>query len=221
MTPTKAILGTVLISLVLSQHTYSQKDDHVDVYLQGNSNSYTMPSNWVKRGGSPDKYDAGIDKGAGQNGINAATIKSITKDIDGKSMDGFASLGQSFNPSKYLGKKIKLSGYVKSADVTGWASLWMRIDQPSKYTLANMQGKFVRGTSEWTMCEIILDVPKDTKNIAFGGLLNGSGQMWFDNLKIEVANNSEKILNKLEVGDYEYKAPTNQNPQPTNIDFSK
>jgi hypothetical protein len=183
--------------------------------------SFTIPTGWAKRGGSPEKYDAGIDKGAGQNGKNAATIKSIVKDIDGKDMDGFASLGQSFNPNKYLGKKIKLSGYVKSKDVEGWASLWMRTDQPTKYTLANMQGKFVRGTSEWTKCEIILDVPNDTKNIAFGGLLNGTGQMWFDNLKIEVANSSDKILDQLEVGEYEYKAPPNQNPEPTNLDFSK
>jgi len=182
--------------------------------------SFTLPEGWTKRGGSPEKYDAGMDKGAGQNGINAATIKSIVQDIDGKSIDGFASLGQSFNPGKYLGKKIRLSGFVKSKEVSGWASLWMRTDEPTKYTLANMQGKFVLGTSEWMLCEIILDVPMDTRNIAFGGLLNGTGQMWFDNLKIEVAGSSDKISDKLEVGEYEYKAPAVQKAEPKNLDFS-
>ena len=181
--------------------------------------SFTVPGGWFKKGGAPEKYDAGVDKGAGQNGINAGTIKSISKDISGD--DGFASLGQNFNPGKYIGKKIKFSGYVKSLDVEGWASLWLRTDQPTKYTLANMQGRFVKATSEWTRCEIILDVPKDTKNIALGGLLNGTGQMWFGNLKIEIAGSSEKTTGNLEVGEYAFKPLTNQNDGPTNLDFSK
>ncbi|MBK5284056.1 MAG: hypothetical protein JJE25_01525 [Bacteroidia bacterium] len=183
--------------------------------------SFTAPNGWVKKGGAPEKYDAGIDRGAGQNGVNAATIKSIVKDIDSKSMDGFASLGQSFNPNKFHGKKIKLSGYIKTKDVTSMASLWMRIDQPTKYSLENMKNRYVRGNSDWTKCEIILDVPSDAKNIAFGGLLYGTGQMWFDNLKIEVANNSDKVLDELEIGEYEFKAMPNQNPKPANLDFSK
>src|SRR5258706_1875903 len=180
--------------------------------------SFTVPNGWVKKGDAPEKYDAGIDKGAGQNGINAATIKSIAEDIGG--MDGFASLGQSFNPSKYLGKKIKLSGYIKTKDVTSWSALWIRIDQPTKYSLENMKNRYMRGNSDWTKCEIVLDVPSDTKNIAFGGLLNGTGQMWFDNLKIEHASSSDKELDKLEVGEYEYKAPSIQNAEPTNLNFS-
>ncbi|MFI5218795.1 MAG: hypothetical protein ACHQNT_04840 [Bacteroidia bacterium] len=178
--------------------------------------SFNLPNGWVKRGDSPEKYDAGIDKGAGQNGKNAATIKSIEKNIE-----GFGSLVQNFNPSKFLGKKIKLTGYLKSNDVSGSARLWMRIDQPNKYSLENMQDRFIRGNSDWTKCEIVLDVPMDTKNIAFGGLLYGTGQIWFDNLKIEIASNSEKVTGELQVGDYEYKNTLAQNTEPINLDFEK
>ena len=35
---------------------------------------------------------------------------------------------QSFDASKYRGKKIKLSAYLKTKDVTGWSCMWMRVD---------------------------------------------------------------------------------------------
>ena len=45
--------------------------------------SFTVPNGWVKNETTPGMYGAGIDKGAGQNGINAATIKSLVEDIIG------------------------------------------------------------------------------------------------------------------------------------------
>jgi hypothetical protein len=66
----------------------------------------------------------------------------------------------------------------------------------------------VKGNTEWTKYEIVLEVPETTKNIAFGALLHGTGQIWFDNLNFEVADNS---------------VPSTKKPkeEPTNLNFEK
>jgi hypothetical protein len=51
----------------------------------------------------------GVDKGAGQDGKNAATIKSIEKSIK-----GFGTLMQNCLPGKYAGKRVRMSGFMKS-----------------------------------------------------------------------------------------------------------
>jgi len=94
----------------------------------------------------------------------------------------------------YLGKKIKLSGYLKSKDITGWAGFWMRVDDEKRaLRFNNMHDRAVKGTTDWTKYEIILDVPKKAVYIGFGGLIDGNGKLWFDSLKIEVLDDNDVI----------------------------
>src|SRR3989337_3833030 len=86
--------------------------------------SFDLPTGWFIAGSEPKSYDMGVDKGAGKDGKNAATIKSIAADIK-----GFGTLMQDFPPDNFLGKRIRMSGFVKTKDVTGWSGLWLRIDQ--------------------------------------------------------------------------------------------
>jgi hypothetical protein len=161
---------------------------------------------WFSAGSKPKSYDMGIDKGAGPDGKNAASIKSKRKKID-----GFGTLMQNFKPDKYLGKKIRMIGIMKSKDVESWAGFWLRIDQKdSKKPLSfdNMYDRRIKGNTEWTKYEIVLEVPDKASNIAFGALLRGTGQIWFDNINFEVVDNF---------------IPTTGKPkdQPTNLNFEK
>lgn len=61
--------------------------------------SFDVPKGWIKAGSEPKKYEMSLEKGAGQDGKNAATIKSIDKKIS-----GFGTLMQNCLPDKYLGK---------------------------------------------------------------------------------------------------------------------
>ena len=130
--------------------------------------SFSLPNGWIVAGSSPKQYEMGIDKGAGQDGKNAATIKSIETSID-----GFGTLMQMCNADKYAGKKIRMSGSVKSSNVTDWAGLWLRVDQAgSSQPLAfdNMQDRAIKGTTDWKKYEIVLDVPANASILAFGAL---------------------------------------------------
>ncbi|MFZ4412703.1 MAG: hypothetical protein ACOYOV_06440 [Bacteroidales bacterium] len=178
--------------------------------------SFDLPKAWLKAGDKPNSYDMGIDKGAGQNGTNAATIQSRDKKID-----GFGTLMQNCLPVNYLGKRIKMSGFLKTKDVAEWSGFWLRIDQKgSDETLGfdNMhdgkKDRSIKGTTDWTKYEIVLDVPLKTTNIAFGALLVGTGQIWFDNLKFEVVDNTIPTTGSGSESAMPLK-------EPTNLDFDK
>lgn len=89
-------------------------------------------------------------------------------------------------PENYEGKKITLSGYIKTKDVkNGFAGLWMRIDPSIAFD--NMQNRGITGTTEWTKYEITLDLfPDQTERVVIGALLVGSGKMWVDDFNVSV-----------------------------------
>ena len=52
--------------------------------------------------------------------------------------------------------------------------------------LDNMQNRPIIGTSDWRKYEIVLDIPEDGAVIGFGVLLQGKGEIWWDDVKLEV-----------------------------------
>ncbi|MCX6290474.1 MAG: hypothetical protein NT126_01765 [Bacteroidetes bacterium] len=174
--------------------------------------SFDLPKGWFKAGSDPKSYDMGIDKGAGQNGSNAATIQSNTKKIH-----GFGTLMQECLPDKYIGRRIRMSGYVKSKNVDDKAGLWLRIDEAhSKIPLSfdNMLDRPVKGTTDWKKYEIVLDVPLNASNMAYGALLVGTGQIWFSDLNFDVVETTVPTTGR-------GKENLMPNKEPSNLHFEK
>jgi len=170
--------------------------------------AFDLPNGWIIAGDSPAKYEMGIDKGAGQDGKNAGTIKSIDKSIM-----GFGTLMQQCRPNSFAGKKIKMTASVRSLQVTDWAGLWLRVDQSGStqpLSFDNMQDRPITGTTAWKRYEIILDVPSNASNMAFGALLSGTGQIWFDNITFEVIGDA---------GPANLMKPRSIQDVPSNLDF--
>ncbi|MBE8714213.1 S41 family peptidase [Sphingobacterium hungaricum] len=92
----------------------------------------------------------------------------------------------------YSGKKITVSAFVKTENVTeGYAGLWVRIDPTSSseksIAFDNMSNKGIKGTTDWTRYEITLDLnPEKTSNIFIGALLVGKGKMWVDDFAVTI-----------------------------------
>ena len=86
------------------------------------------------------------------------------------------------------GKHVRYGGWIKTEGVRpGYAGLWMRVDGPSgMLAIDNMQGRGIRGDTDWTQYALELDVPEEAVNIAFGALHPGRGKAWFDDLKVEI-----------------------------------
>ena len=143
-----------------------------------------LPAGWFKAGSHPAEYDMGLDESVRRDGKSSATVKSIAE-----KPSGFGTLMQMTQPGEYRGKRVRLSGFVKSDKVTSWAGLWFRVDGPNpnaSLAFDNMQDRGIKGTTDWTRYEIVLDVPSEAQRLAFGLLLGGSGQVWMDDLRFEV-----------------------------------
>jgi hypothetical protein len=173
----------------------------------------TMPESWVVAGSKPKDYDMGKDSKVVHSGSTSAFIRS-----NQSSIQGFGTMMQTFKADMYFGKRVRMSGFIKTEDVKTWSSMWMRVDDKANpnQSLAfdNMANRSVKGTTDWTKCEIVLDVPANASNIAFGFLLDGTGKIWFDDIKFEVVDQS--------VPTTDLKNQANQLPtSPMNLDFEK
>jgi hypothetical protein len=157
----------------------------------------SIPAGWVKAGSHPTEYEVGVDSSTYHGGRASGYVKAITKDLH-----GFGTLMQTAAPGQYLGKRVRLSAYVKAEMVTDWAGLWLRVDgpaegnQPKTLAFDNMQGRPIKGTTDWTRVEIVLDVPVEAKAIAFGILLSRDGRVWLDDLKFEVVPTSVPVTGR-------------------------
>ncbi len=149
--------------------------------------SFDLPKGWIIAGSKPKSYDMGTDIGAGRDGKNCATIQSKKNKID-----GFGTLMQKITPEKYLGKRIRMSAYVKTENVVDWCGLWMRCDGFEGKLLAfdNMGSRPIKGTTDWKKYEVVLDISDKTQFIAFGTLLDGTGKVWIDEIIFEIVDSS-------------------------------
>jgi hypothetical protein len=50
----------------------------------------------------------------------------------------------------------------------------------------NMADRLITGTQDLKRYEVVLDVPGNASALNFGSFLNGTGQMWVDDIKLEV-----------------------------------
>jgi C-terminal processing protease CtpA/Prc len=91
-------------------------------------------------------------------------------------------------PAEYIGKQITFSGYIKTADVDGFAGLWMRIDDADGKLVSfnNMSDQQISGTREWSEYNFTIDLAPTGKKIVYGILLAGTGTMWVDDLSISI-----------------------------------
>jgi|SRR5271157_5668609 len=142
----------------------------------------SVPRGWILAGSKPAEYEVGVDASQAYQGHASAYLKSRET-----SVDGFGTLMQSMNADQYKGKRVRLSGLVKSEEVLGWAGLWMRVDQgKSMVAFDNMQDRAIKGTTSWQRYDVVLDVPKDATGISFGILLAGTGELWLSGTRFDV-----------------------------------
>jgi hypothetical protein len=99
---------------------------------------------------------------------------------------GFATWVARTSPLGF-GNRVRLGGYVRAQDVTGWAGLWMRVDGPDGTVLAfdNMQNRPIVGDQPFQRAEVVLDLPPGAEQISFGMLLAGDGVVWLDGVSLE------------------------------------
>jgi hypothetical protein len=164
------------------------------------------PTGWVLSGSNPDSYEVGTQ--TIEDGGTVAYLRALEE-----SPTGFGTLMQTISADGHRGQRIRMSGSVRSENVSNWAGMWMRIDGSDEAPLKfdNMRDRPISGSRDWQRYEVVLDVPGESLVISFGILLFGGGELWLDKLQFEEVDESVAVTNERK------PLPT----EPANLDFEQ
>ena len=135
-------------------------------------------------------------------------LKAHLRKVGGRASADFGVATGTFPVEAAKGKKIRYSGWIKTAGVTrGFAGLWWRADgEAGVLAFDNMQARGIKGDTDWKEYEVVLEIPEKTININFGAILPGDGKAWFDDLKVEIGGQEYDAAGRFDFG-FESGAP--------------
>jgi C-terminal processing protease CtpA/Prc len=180
----------ILIALltIISFSCQAQETEKYNLGFENQKENETLSNGWFKWG----NYELTIDTTA-HSGKKSG---KITSDQTGSS---FGSIAYKI-PANYVGKTIKLEGYMKIQNVeNGFAGLLLRVDgNGSSLAFDNMQNQNVSGTKDWQKYSITLDYPEEAENIFIAGILSGKGEAWFDDFALSIDGKNVQTLKEVE-----------------------
>jgi beta-lactamase regulating signal transducer with metallopeptidase domain len=142
------------------------------------------PPGWWKNGTNAADYVVGIDGTVTHDGLPSAYVRSVKPEIE-----GFGGMMQMCSAEKFAGKRLRYSAWMKTEDATDrGVHLWFRVDSKQAGDILqfdNMDDRRVKGTTDWKLYSLVLDVPADSEALAYGVFVQGTGRAWVSNLKIE------------------------------------
>jgi hypothetical protein len=166
-----------------------------------------IPTGWIVAGSAPKDFEFSKDANEVWQGHNSALIAAKP----GVVSNGFGTLMQTFSADNYRGGRWRLSGYLKTRDAAR-AQIWMRVDAANRNVVSfdNMDDRPVTGTTGWTRYEIVLNVPPNSVDVAFGFLLTQSGKVWGSDFKLEKTDTAVPVTSA---------GPATLPKEPLNLDF--
>ncbi|MGD0387803.1 MAG: sigma-70 family RNA polymerase sigma factor [Tepidisphaeraceae bacterium] len=93
---------------------------------------------------------------------------------------------------KLRGKRIRISGWIKTNNVREYAGLEMYAYSTGGEIVAfdqMMCSRPIHGTTDWQKYEIVRDIPQDATKIFLGAILFCSGEIWTDDFQVEAVGN--------------------------------
>ena len=157
----------------------------------------------------PRAYEIGVDEDAAGEGVVSGYVRSLSPDFG-----VFGALMQKLNATDYHGKRIRLSGKLKCANVIKRCGFFMEVfKEMSMLGVDNMTDRPVSGDQDWKYFELVLDVPGSAQGINFGVRLVESGQVWISGMKLEIVDKTVPLTDE--------KMPSNWPKAPVNMDFNE
>jgi RNA polymerase sigma factor (sigma-70 family) len=136
-------------------------------------------AHWDLWGSYPQDYVCGLDTTIGINGAICGYIKANVP-----APRGHGILRQTIRSQRYQGHYVRLIGNIKTTDVENQASLYIQLDGMGN---DDFREKSLRGTVDWSEQDVMLFVPELRGGmIRFGIILHGKGQVWLDNVRLEI-----------------------------------
>jgi hypothetical protein len=216
---------SVLVSVILLGGCLKTIDTGLDEESVQGEFVPRMPGGWMLYGrvDGQEAFDflGGYDTEIKRSGSRSFCVFAVSVTSDDQ-----ARLTQRFSAESFRGRRVRFSGYLKANRVSEWAGLWMRVDTDTKqaYAFDDMEDRSVSGTAEWTLGEVVLDIPDDAVSIYLGAHLFGRGQLWVDECRFEVVGDDVPTTDKYRLqGGYNrrFAIPNFLRDEPLNLDFDE
>jgi RNA polymerase sigma factor (sigma-70 family) len=144
-----------------------------------------------------------------------ALSQIITKPI----LFGFSSVHHHVaRNSLLLGKRIRISGWVKASNVETWAGGALAVINYKGHLFAmdDTTSRPVHGTTDWQQIEFVTDIPNEPCSIYVAPELYGNGEIWFDDFQIDIVPSDTPITDDrtwrfLGIHPTDYSITTDQN----------
>lgn len=197
-------------SVSFAQHRAVPADDKTEAPPPPPGVTPEPPPGWFANGNAKELYEVGVDENNSWGGMPSAYARSI-----GDTTDKFGGMMQTIAADSFKNQRVRLTGWVKTEDVTEGAHLWLRVDgssQGSALQFDNMQKRAPKGTTDWEEYSVVLDVPDEATRVNYGFFVSGQGQMWVNGLTITPVGNDVPSTNML--------TPKTLPPTPVNLGFA-
>lgn len=89
----------------------------------------------------------------------------------------------------FCGRRVRMRTYVRTDSILEGAQIWFRVEARFQQSLDNMRNpepRGLRGSHDWTLYELVLDVHPGADRLAFGQWFMGQGTMWMSAPEFEV-----------------------------------
>ncbi len=158
--------------------------------LKANVSSQILPKAWTKSGTWAGSYNMEVKANEGINNSKALVLESVGKDIYGA-----GAAIQTINACNYLGKRVKLSAYIKTENVKDFACLVFcpqnKLEDFWNNSFNNNEDKktYLQGNHGFKKIESYLNVDDYAGNLVIGAMIKGEGKIWIDHIYLEIIEN--------------------------------
>ena len=157
----------------------------------------TLPATWTFMGNGgpqalPGKCDLGIDNGKAGDGQPLYTVRCASTVLP-----SFGGARMRFDVAPYRGKRVRVSAQLMASgiqsvadprypNVAGEAGLWISVGTPRTGAKSDrMENRAIKGSTGWETRDFVVDIPADAGNLLAGYWMQGKGQVWMRDLKVE------------------------------------
>jgi len=157
----------------------------------------TLATTWVLMGNGgpqalPGRCELGIDT---QKSADGPTLYSAR--CTNAAVPSFGGARMSFDVAPYRGKRVRVSAQLMASgiesvadpqhpNVAGEAGLWISVGTPRAGAKTDrMANRTIKGSTGWETRDFVVDIPDDAGQLLAGYWMQGKGQVWMRDLKVE------------------------------------
>ena len=146
-----------------------------------------VPRDWLLRGTGPSSYDVNIDRREVFAGLNSVRLASHDKNVANTKS---ASLMQSILADPWAGQRVEFSVRTKAAGFRQHVDTWIRATDRGKAVIAYGHVESTYDKTDWIKRTVVMDIPSEASEIAYGVSLYGVGTLWIDAARLTAVDNT-------------------------------